>query len=144
MESSPPPRMGRVIGTWARTYRYPISITVFAIGILLCIFAAADFIPPLGGLFGPVNALTDPSRSNPSAPNYDLAFAILGPIIFIVGAYLTGAYVIARRRFEHLMETRSKAEFLRNIPEIEQILWDLTPRDEERYFARRAELKIRR
>jgi hypothetical protein len=42
------------------------------------------------------------------------------------------------------MLTKSKAEFLRNIPEIEDLLWDLTPNDEVRYETKRAELRVRR
>jgi hypothetical protein len=42
------------------------------------------------------------------------------------------------------MVTKSKAEFLRNIPELEEILWDLTPIDEVRYETKRAELRVRR
>ncbi len=131
-----------------RSYRYPLSILVLAIGVLLCFFAIGAFIPQLAStsVYQFLNPYTDPSVGGtvPNQPNYDLLFAIIGPIITIVGAYLVGAYLIARRKFEHLMESRSKAEFLRNIPELEDILWDLRPEDELRYMARRAELKIRR
>ena len=71
-------------------------------------------------------------------------FVIVGPIIAVVGLYLVGAYHYARRKFEHLMVTKSKAEFLRNIPELEELLWDLTPHDEVRYEDKRAELRVRR
>jgi hypothetical protein len=42
------------------------------------------------------------------------------------------------------MVTKSKAEFLRNLPEVEDLLWDLTPADEVRYLDKKAELRIRR
>ena len=67
-----------------------------------------------------------------------------GPIVSIIGGYMVGAYSVARRRFEHLMLTKSKAEFLRNIPELEDLLWDLTPYDEVRYENKRSELRVRR
>ena len=123
-----------------RTHRAAISIAVFAIGIFLSVLAIGYFTP-LGstGLFSAINAYT----ATPTA-NYNLVFVLVGPIVFIVGAYLTGAYYIARRKFEHLMLTKSKAEFLRNIPDLEDLLWDLTPIDEIRYERRKAELRIRR
>ncbi|MGI0141006.1 MAG: hypothetical protein ACREBT_07700, partial [Thermoplasmata archaeon] len=62
----------------------------------------------------------------------------------IIGAYLVGAYLVARRRFEQLMRSRSKAELLRNLPEIEELLWDLTPADQQRYLAKCVEFRIRR
>lgn len=131
-----------------RSYRYPISLVVLAVGVLLSFFAFGDFVGPVANtpVFQFLNPYTDPSRggTNVGAPNYDLAFAVMGPIITIVGAYLVGSYVLHRRRFEHLMVTRSKAEFLRNVPDLEQLLWDLTPADEQRYLEKRAELKLRR
>jgi hypothetical protein len=123
-----------------RANRAIISILVFAVGIFLSILAIG-FFTPLANLptFASINAVTN----QPNA-NYNLVFVIVGPIVAIVGAYLVGAYYYARRKFEHLMVTKSKAEFLRNIPELEEILWDLTPIDEIRYEDKRAQLRVRR
>ncbi|MGI0053005.1 MAG: DUF3198 domain-containing protein [Thermoplasmata archaeon] len=145
-EGDPPPEWGSRLRETLRTHRYIFSLIVFAIGILLCVLALGDLLSPLSGSppFNAINPLTDGTLNGGTGANYNLAFAIIGPIVFIVGAYLTGAYILARRKFEHLMLTKSKAEFLRNIPDLEQILWDLTPADEDRYFQRRVELKIRR
>ncbi|HYA57284.1 MAG TPA: DUF3198 domain-containing protein [Thermoplasmata archaeon] len=124
-----------------RTYRASIAIVVFVVGVFLTILAVGYFTPLSGTYpFTVINGATGPS----SGPNYNLVFIVLGPIIAIVGAYLVGAYFVARRRFEHLMLTKSKAEFLRNIPELEDLLWDLTPTDEARYDQKRAELRVRR
>jgi hypothetical protein len=123
-----------------KTYRAWISIFVLAVGILLTLLAAGFFTPlSTVGPFPSINNVT-----NTASANYNLVFVIVGPIISIVGAYMVAAYSIARRRFEHLMLTKSKAEFLRNIPELEDLLWDLTPRDEVRYETKRAELRVRR
>lgn len=123
-----------------RTYRAAISIFILAVGAVLTILAMG-FFTPLSSV-GPFPAIN--SATNTPGANYNLLFAIVGPIVVIVGAYMVGSYFTARRKFEHLMQTKSKAEFLRNIPEIEDLLWDLTPRDEQRYEAKRAELKVRR
>jgi len=113
---------------------------VLAVGALLSVLAAGFFTPLANvGPFPAINAATN----TPSA-NYNLLFGIIGPIVAIVGGYMVAAYSLARRRFEHLMLTKSKAEFLRNIPEIEDLLWDLTPQDEVRYETKRAELRVRR
>jgi hypothetical protein len=144
MADEAPPSFSRRLRDWARGQRYLLGLLIFAIGALLTALAIADFIPPIAG-FGPfpaINGATDQSGSG--GPNYDLAFVVIGPIVFIIGAYFTGAYLIARRRFEHLMTTKSKAEFLQNIPELEELLWDLTPNDERRYLQKRGELRVRR
>jgi threonine/homoserine/homoserine lactone efflux protein len=132
--------LGRRFRTFLRTYRFALSIFLFAVGVLLTVLAAGDLTglsayPP----FSWIDSITDQANVN-----YNLVFVVLGPIITIVGAYFLASYILARRRFEHLMETRSKAEFLRNLPEIEKLLWDLTPEDEIRYANKKADLRIRR
>ncbi|MGP8078315.1 MAG: DUF3198 domain-containing protein [Thermoplasmata archaeon] len=123
-----------------RQQRALVSIVVLAIGLFLSTLAIGYFTPLSSmALFSSINAQT----VQPNA-NYNLLFVILGPIVSIVGAYLVGAYFVARGKFEHLMLTKSKAEFLRNIPELEDILWDLTPVDEDRYEQKRAEFRMRR
>jgi uncharacterized protein DUF3198 len=132
--------LGRRLRRGARQERALISIAVLAIGALLSIFAIGYFTPlSQSQPFSSINAVTDQGGTN-----YNLLFVFLGPIIVVIGGYLVGAYTVARRKFEHLMLTKSKAEFLRNIPELEDILWDLTPDDEERYEQKRADFRLRR
>jgi hypothetical protein len=127
----------------ARIHRAVLSVLVLAAGILLTLLAIGDYTPiSQNDAFRSINSVTDLSASN--GPNYNLVFVILGPILVIVGGYLVGSYYTARRRFEHLMLSRSKAEFLRNLPEVEDLLWDLTPNDEQRYELKKSELRIRR
>jgi NADH:ubiquinone oxidoreductase subunit 5 (subunit L)/multisubunit Na+/H+ antiporter MnhA subunit len=131
---------GRRFRRGMRTHRAAISVVVLAAGLFLSILALGFFTPLSSSpVFAAINSVT-----NQTTANYNLVFVILGPIVAIIGAYLVGAYYYARRKFEHLMVTKSKAEFLRNIPELEEILWDLTPIDEVRYENKRAELRVRR
>ena len=132
--------LGRRLRHGLRTYRAAVSIFVFAVGVFLSVLALG-FFTPLSNSY-PFTAI-NPQTNTPNA-NYNLLFIIVGPIVAIVGAYLVGAYFNARRKFEHLMVTKSKAEFLRNIPELEDLLWDLTPNDATRYEAKKAELRVRR
>jgi hypothetical protein len=137
------PPFERRLRTFMRAQRFPISIVVLAIGILFDVLAFGAFTPLMNsGPFPGLNNAADQASSG--GPNYTLTYPILGVILTIIGAYLVGAYYVARRRFEHLMLTKSKAEFLRNIPELEDLLWDLTPNDEVRYADKRAELRVRR
>jgi hypothetical protein len=123
-----------------RTYRAAISDFILAVGVVLTALALGYFTPLANSWpFPAINAATD----TPAA-NYNLLFIIVGPIVIIAGAYLVGSYVVARREFDHLMVTKSKAEFLRNIPELEDLLWELTPADEVRYEQKKAELRVRR
>jgi len=134
---------GRRLRHFARTQRFILSAIVLAIGILLTVLAVGAFTPLSSfGPFPSIDAATD--QSGNGGPNYNLVFVVAGPIIVLIGGYLVGAYYVARHRFEHLMLSKSKAEFLRNLPEVEDLLWDLTPADEARYEQKKAELRIRR
>ncbi len=126
-----------------RTHRAIISIIVLAAGLFLTILAIGAFTPLSNSWpFQQITAATNGSANG--GWNWNLVFAIVGPIVVIIGGYLVGAYYTARRKFEHLMRTKSKAEFLRNIPLIEELLWDLTPTDEVRYAEKREELRLPR
>lgn len=123
-----------------RTFRAWVASVVLAVGTLLIVLAIGFFTPLAGSWpFTTINLET-----NTPTANYNLLFIVLGPIVAIIGAYMVTSYANARRKFEHLMVTKSKAEFLRNIPELEDLLWDLTPADEYRYEQKKAELKMRR
>jgi hypothetical protein len=140
VDEEPKEPLGHRLRLGMRVHRAVVSVVVFAAGVFVSILAIGFFTPLSSlGVFAAINLVT-----NPSYANYNLVFVIVGPIVAILGAYLVGAYYYARRKFEHLMVTKSKAEFLRNIPELEEILWDLTPNDEVRYETKRAELRVRR
>jgi hypothetical protein len=133
----------RTLRHGVRTYRFLLSALLLAGGILLVVLAVGNFTPLASTPpFPSINSATDQTATG--GPNYNLVFVVAGPIVVLIGAYLVGAYYIARARFEHLMLTKSKAEFLRNLPDLEDLLWDLTPADEQRYIAKKAELRIRR
>jgi hypothetical protein len=133
----------RKLRRFLRTYRFFFSAALLALGILLTVLAVGAFTPLANT--PPFPAVNNATNQGPNGgPNYDLVFVIAGPIVVLIGTYLVGAYYIARAKFEHLMVTKSKAEFLRNLPDLEDLLWDLTPDDERRYMEKKAELRVRR
>lgn len=140
-DPAPTEPLGRRLRHLLRTYRIVLSVLVLAAGLVLTSLAIGYFTPVSSTpTFEQINQVTAPSNTT----NYNLIFVFAGPIVSIIGAYFVGAYYLARRRFEHLMVTKSKAEFLRNLPEVEDLLWELTPNDERRYADKKIDLRIRR
>jgi hypothetical protein len=137
-----------------RSIRFPISLVVLIVGAFLGITAFAaysplivdqpfsSYVPQLMGADCPA-AYTPPCPASPTGTDWTLLFIVLGAILIIAGLYLTVSYVLARQRFEHLMKTKSKAEFVRNLPEAEDLLWDLLPKDEIRLAQKKQELRVR-
>jgi hypothetical protein len=137
-----------------RKIRFPLGIAVLVLGAFLSISAFAayspllydqpfsSYVPTLLGPDCPQNA-SCPANYQSATTDWILLFVVSGIIIDIIGIYMVAVYLVARRRFEHLLKTKSKAEFVRNLPEVEDLLWDLTPSDEERLLQRKQELRIR-
>lgn len=120
-----------------------LSISAFAAySPLLYDQPFSSYVPTLLGPDCPANA-SCPANYQSTTTDWILLFVVAGLIIDIVGIYMVAVYLVARKRFEHLIKTKSKAEFVRNLPEVEDLLWDLTPNDEERLVRRKQELRIR-
>jgi hypothetical protein len=135
-----------------RTIRFHIAVVVLVIGAFLCLTSFAAYTPLLTEppfssyvptLLGPDCSNTSVCPASPTGVDWVLLFIVLGAILVIAGLYLTISYVLARNRFEHLMKTKSKAEFVRNLPEAEDLLWDLNPKDEIRLAQKKQELRVR-
>lgn len=117
---------------WLSSIVLGTSIVIF--GLALGQFTSLKTDYP----FSVINRFTDQTRSG--GQNWDLLFAIFWPIPFAVGMYFVSAYLVARRRFELLISSESDAEFLRNVPELERLLSELTPAHEERFRRKYSEL----
>jgi hypothetical protein len=128
-----------------RRWRFPISALVLGVGAALSLIAFAAWSPlinqyPFSAFVPGLKGADGPSGTG---PDWTLPLVVVGPIMAVLGIYLVLSYLTARRRFEHLMRSKSKAEFLRNLPEVEDLIWELTPDDEERLLRKKQELRIR-
>ena len=133
--------LGRRVRHGMKSYRAWVAIVILVVGVFLTVLAVGFFTP-----LANVGSVPRRSTARRTARTRTTTSCSCSPArsSWSSGMYMVGAYFVARRKFEHLMQTKSKAEFLRNIPELEDLLWDLTPRDELRYEAKRAELRVRR
>ena len=70
-------------------------------------------------------------------------FVFIGGITTILGWMYFHDYNKKHKRFEELMDTNSKASFLRNIVEIEELAIDLGPEYESRVIDKKNDLRIK-
>ncbi|MCL4325134.1 MAG: DUF3198 domain-containing protein, partial [Candidatus Thermoplasmatota archaeon] len=115
-----------------RTIRFPLGVVILVLGAFLSISAFAayspllydqpfsSYVPTLLGPDCPANA-SCPANYQSTTTDWILLFVVAGLIIDIVGIYMVAVYLVARKRFEHLIKTKSKAEFVRNLPEVEDL-----------------------
>ncbi|MCK4367696.1 MAG: DUF3198 domain-containing protein [Thermoplasmata archaeon] len=69
---------------------------------------------------------------------------VIAPIMLLVAVFYFGATLKMSREFEKLMDTKSKATFIRSQDRIEELAYNLTEGHRERLQEKKEELNIRR
>ncbi len=67
-----------------------------------------------------------------------------GPFLIIIGGWYVNDGIKKRKEFKELIESTSKAKFIKNQRRIEELALDLTSAHEELVIQKMQELKIRR
>lgn len=74
--------------------------------------------------------------------NWVAWLAVIGPIAFIVCTWWLYDYVKKTRELARLIDTPSKAKFVRNLDEIEFLAWNLPQRFENKVLEKKREFKL--
>jgi hypothetical protein len=69
--------------------------------------------------------------------------SIIGPLLLLVGIWVVGDGILKRREFDRLIETTSKAAFVRNQDRLEELAWLLSEEHELRVFEKKQEFRIK-
>lgn len=64
-------------------------------------------------------------------------FVLIGPLGLVVAAWWMYDYVKKSRKLERLIETPSKAKFVRNLDDIEYLAWSLPHRFEQKVLRKK-------
>jgi H+/Cl- antiporter ClcA len=119
-------------------YRYELS------GLLCVVFAIVTVI----GLIGAFLESSLPSYlsflADLSQPFGDWAywFVIAGPIGLVACAWWLYDYLKKTRELSKLIDTPSKAKFVRNLDDIEYLAWNLPQRFEDKVLAKKKEFGL--
>ncbi len=84
-----------------------------------------------------------PFRTEAGA-NWAYWMLVVGPIGLAVCAWWVYDYVRKTRKLKRLIDTPSKAKFVRNIDDIEYLAWCLPQRFENKVLAKKNEFKLNR
>ncbi len=74
--------------------------------------------------------------------NWVAWLVVIGPIAFIVCVWWFYDYVRKTRELAELIDTPSKAKFVRNLDEIEFLAWSLPQRFEDKVLVKKKEFKL--
>lgn len=75
--------------------------------------------------------------------NFYLWFIILGPFLLLIFGWLLIDYYCKRKEFEKLIDTQSKAQFIKNLQRIEELAFSLPERYEKKIEKKKIELKVK-
>src|SRR5688572_12805390 len=107
--------MGRI----TRNYMLPIGTALFAVGLVITAVSwtwkyASDTIPWYGGFLDVI-----PGQS--ANQDWNVLFQIVGPVLLIMGAFYAGEQLLLRRRFERMIATTKKSEFVSSRKDLEDL-----------------------
>ena len=74
--------------------------------------------------------------------NFAIWFAILGLILLLAGLFYFIATIFNKRKFEKLIDTHSKAKFIRKLDEIDKLAWKLTNKERQKVVLKKRKFRI--
>jgi len=113
---------------WTKNHMLEIGAVVGALGLILTIisftYAFADTTPTWLQGYGKL--------VNREEGNYNLILFIAGPLMLIIGGFYFGEQLVLRRRFDRMIDTPKKSEFVSRRKDLE----DLSKRLPDQYGKR--------
>ncbi len=104
-------------GKLLRELRLELSAMFFIAGIALTVFVVDHYFIAKSSL---PSLLQDIDRY---LGEWNVYLTVLGPLLLLSGGYYFFDTIRKRREFERLIETDSKAKFVRNQDRIERLAW---------------------
>ncbi len=113
-------------------------------GLLSVVFAVVMLIGLIGAFLEESLPASLSFLSDLSQPVGDWAywFVIAGPIGFVACIWWLYDYLKKAKELSKLMDTPSKAKFVRNLDEIEYLAWNLPQRFEDTVLAKKKDFKL--
>lgn len=120
-----------------RELRLELSAMFFIAGIVLTVLPTGHYFVGRNDL--PSFLLYIDQRVG----EWNVWLAVLGPLLLLIGGYYFIDTIRKRREFERLIETESKAKFVRNQDRIEFLAWILGRRYHRRSEQKKIEFNLK-
>lgn len=118
------------------TYTLQFGFILFILGIILTIL----------GFFGVFYYDNSPGflkRVIDSVGDWKYWCILIGPVLIIAGGWYFFDNINKRKEFKNLIETTSKAKFIRNLDRVEFLAWKLTPDHQNTLVEKKNEFHIK-
>jgi len=120
-----------------------ISALLLALSIASTILGGATAYKNELPTTGPLGFLSYLKPATQIIGNWYLWLAFLGPLGTIIFGYLTVDYYMMKKKFDKLIDTDSKVQFIKNYKDLEELAWKLTSWHRRRLTKKKVELNIK-
>ena len=109
------------MGRFTRNNMLAIGTTLAAVGLVVTALAWTNAYSRTS-LLDPYDAFLEvfPGQGE-RGQDWNVLFMILGPVLLITGAFYAGEQLLLRRRFERLLDTTKKSEFVSRRKDLEDL-----------------------
>lgn len=118
------------------TYTLQFGFILFILGIILTILG-------FFGVFYYDNSPDFLKRAIDSVGDWKYWCILIGPVLIIAGGWYFFDNINKRKEFKDLIETTSKAKFIRNLDRVEFLAWKLTPGHQNSLIEKKNEFHIK-
>ena len=119
------------------TYTLHFGLILLLLGIPITIFGIFGVFLPLPQSMSGLEGVID------SIGNWKYWCVLIGPVLINAGGWYFFDNLAKRREFNELMETTSKAKFIRNLDRVEYLAWRLTPKHQSSFIEKKKGFKIK-
>ena len=117
-------------------FRLEVSTIILILGVFMAMVGFFGLSPDLAP--GPIKSMLD------AVGDWYLWFIIIGPFLAIFGVWYASDYIRKAKEFESLIETTSKAKFVKNLDRIEELAWFLTYKHQVKVAEKKKAFKIKK
>lgn len=119
-----------------KEYSLELSSIVFMVGVILTIFVILKY-----AFYG--SAPSNLKEILDGIGGWIVWMVVVGPILMMGGGWYFFDGIKRRREFANLINTDSKAVFLRNLDRIEELAYYLTERHRQLFYDKKDEFKVK-
>ncbi|MEM3396973.1 MAG: DUF3198 domain-containing protein [Thermoplasmata archaeon] len=120
-----------------RNYGHILSILIIVLSAILTFLGVCGFEQIKNVMPEQIKAIEN------AIGNFYLWCIILGPFLLLIFGWLLIDYYSKKREFEKLIDTQSKAQFIKNLQRIEELAFSLPERYEKKIEKKKIELKVK-
>lgn len=131
------------MASWWKNHALEVGVVMFGVGLVLAVLSYGYTFGDAPGWLGWYEDILD-GIPGADATGYNLVVLIVGTVLLVSGAWSAGEQIVLRRRFERLIDTPKKSEFVSNRKSLDKLSRRLPDEYRSRVKAKEVEMRSAR